>query len=183
VIHPRLQAVLDRRQIPRPWSWIRADVSPEVRRTRLGRLVYEWAQSAGMWTRAVAVEFAPNLCTSGRWAGGLLRMGGSATLRWAAMRPQCNFPCDPRALASELALPVDETALESGWSGEAVMLRPSAGKIETGRAGHSELAVWPRVEEKRRSGTSGLLRNAELPTLFPPIVSETVVGPKVPDAP
>ena len=131
VIHPRVRAVM----VAARFHGIELDpsevVSTGAQDIPSGASLSEWAQSAGMWARAVRLRWRQLVHFVDAGPVVLLLTDGSATLMVGA-NPERNlvFLRDPRALASEITLPVDELRLERVWTGEAVLLRAQRGQME-----------------------------------------------------
>ncbi len=91
-----------------------------------------WAQGAGMWSRAVRLNFRHlmRLRDSGP-AVLLFSDGGAGLLTGVNPDQKVVFLRDPMAPEGEAAVPVDELRLSALWSGETVLLRGTRGQAET----------------------------------------------------
>jgi subfamily B ATP-binding cassette protein HlyB/CyaB len=83
-----------------------------------------WAQSAGMWSRALRLKWRHLFSVTGASPVVLLFNDGSAGLLTGAnVEAKIVFVRDPRAPEAEPPVPVDEMRLSEVWSGEVVLLR------------------------------------------------------------
>ncbi|PPQ28351.1 ABC transporter ATP-binding protein [Rhodopila globiformis] len=83
-----------------------------------------WAQSAGMWSRALRLKWRHLFSVTGAGPVVLLFNDGSAGLLTGAnTENKIVFVRDPRAPEAEPPVPVDEMRLAEVWSGEVVLLR------------------------------------------------------------
>jgi ATP-binding cassette, subfamily B, bacterial HlyB/CyaB len=178
VIHPRVQAVM----VAARFHGVELDpseaISTVARGTPSAASLSEWAQSAGMWARAARLRWR-QLMHIADDAGPvvLLLTDGSATLMVGANADRnAIFVRDPRALASELTLAVDELRLERIWSGEAVLLRAERGRMETDAPftlGWLSGLVLHEKQSLRDIGLASL--TLSFLTIFPPLLVMTVV--------
>ena len=90
-----------------------------------------WAQTAGMWSRALRLRWRHLFTISGAGPVVLLFNDGSAGLLTAAnLENKIVFIRDPRAPEADPPVPVDELRLAEVWSGEAVLLRAERSQAE-----------------------------------------------------
>src|ERR1700737_2322851 len=179
VIHPRVQAVM----VAARFHGMELDPSEVVSRgapgTPSAASLSEWAQSAGMWARAVRLRLRWRQLMHFVDAGPvvLLLTDGSATLMVGADADRnVVFLRDPRALASEIALAVDELRLERVWSGEAVLLRAQRGQMETDAPFTLRWLSGLVLQEKPSLRDIGLASlTLSFLTIFPPLLVMTVV--------
>ncbi|MFL5255022.1 MAG: peptidase domain-containing ABC transporter [Rhodopila sp.] len=83
-----------------------------------------WAQSAGMWSRALRLKWRHLFSVTGAGPVVLLFNDGSAGLLTGAnVEAKIVFVRDPRAPEAEPPVPVDEMRLTEVWSGEVILLR------------------------------------------------------------
>jgi subfamily B ATP-binding cassette protein HlyB/CyaB len=107
----------------------------------------------------------------------LLLKDGSATVMVGADADRnVVFLRDPRALASEIALAVDELRLERVWSGEAVLLRAQRGQMEADAPFTLSWLSGLVLQEKSSLRDIGLASlTLSFLTIFPPLLVMTVV--------
>jgi len=177
VIHPRVQAVM----VAARFHGMELDpsevVSTTAQKMPSAASLSEWAQSAGMWARAVRLRWRQLMHFVDAGPVVLLLTDGSATLMVSA-NPDRNvvFLRDPRALASEIALAVDELRLERVWSGEAVLLRAQRGQMETDAPFTLSWLSGLVLQEKPSLRDIGLASlTLSFLTIFPPLLVMTVV--------
>jgi subfamily B ATP-binding cassette protein HlyB/CyaB len=90
-----------------------------------------WAQSTGMWSRALRLRWRHLFTVGGNGPVILLFNDGSAGLLVGANAEQKLVSIrDPRAPEADPAVPVDEMRLAEVWSGEAVLLRAERSQAE-----------------------------------------------------
>jgi subfamily B ATP-binding cassette protein HlyB/CyaB len=176
-VHPRVQAVM----VAARFHGVELDAS-EVVSTAAQHMpsaasLAEWAQSAGMWARAVRLRWHQLMHLTDAGPVVLLLTDGSATLMVGADADRnVVFLRDPRALASEIALAVDELRLERVWSGEAVLLRAQRGQMEADAPftlGWLSGLVLQEKPSLRDIGLASL--TLSFLTIFPPLLVMTVV--------
>ncbi len=176
-IHPRVQAVM----VAARFHGMELDpgevVSTGAQDIPSAASLSEWAQSAGMWARAVRLRFRQLTHFVDTGPVVLLLTDGSATLMVGADADrQVVFLRDPRALASEIALAVDELRLERIWSGEAVLLRARRGQVETDAPFTLSWLSGLVLHEKTSLRDIGLASlTLSFLTIFPPLLVMTVV--------
>ena len=91
-----------------------------------------WAQSAGMWSRAVRLRWRHLMRFHNTGPVVLLFTDGTAGLLTGVnTEHKVVFIKDPRASAADAPVPVDELRLSEVWAGEAVLLRAARGYAET----------------------------------------------------
>ena len=177
VIHPRLQAVM----VAARFHGTELDPSEVVSTAAQGMptaaSLSEWVRSAGMWARAVRLRWRQLMYLVDAGPVVLLLTDGSATLMVGAdAERNVVFLRDPRALASEIALAVDELRLERVWSGEAVLLRAQRGKTETDAPFTLSWLSGLVLQEKSSLRDIGLASlTLSFLTIFPPLLVMTVV--------
>jgi ATP-binding cassette subfamily B protein len=90
-----------------------------------------WAQSTGMWSRALRLRWRHLFTVTGAGPVVLLFNDGSAGLLTGS-NPETKivFIRDPRAPEADPPVPVDELRLAEVWSGEAVLLRAERSQAE-----------------------------------------------------
>jgi ATP-binding cassette, subfamily B, bacterial HlyB/CyaB len=177
VIHPRVQAVM----VAARFHGMELDpsevVSTGAQDTPSAASLSEWAQSAGMWARAVRLRWRQLMHFVDTGPVVLLLTDGSATLMVGAdAERNVVFLRDPRALASEIALAVDELRLERVWSGEAVLLRAQRGQMEGDAPFTLSWLSGLVLQEKPSLRDIGLASlTLSFLTIFPPLLVMTVV--------
>ena len=176
-IHPRVQAVM----VAARFHGMELDpgevVSTGAQDIPSAASLSEWAQSAGMWARAVRLRWRQLMHFVDTGPVVLLLTDGSATLMVGADADRhVVFLRDPRALASEIALAVDELRLERIWSGEAVLLRARRGQVETDAPFTLSWLSGLVLQEKTSLRDIGLASlTLSFLTIFPPLLVMTVV--------
>ena len=176
-IHPRAQAVM----VAARFHGVELDpgevVSVGAQGTPSAVALCEWAQNAGMWARAVRLRWRQLVRCVDAGPVVLLFTDGSATLMVGADSDRnAVFLRDPRALASEIAVAVDELRLERVWSGEAVLLRAQRGQMITDAPFTLSWLSGLVLQEKRSLRDIGLASlTLSFLTIFPPLLVMTVV--------
>jgi ATP-binding cassette, subfamily B, bacterial HlyB/CyaB len=173
VIHPRVQAVM----VAARFHGMELDSSEVAQDMPSAASLSEWAQSAGMWARAVRLRWRQLMHFVDAGPVVLLLTDGSATLMVGADADRnVVFLRDPRALASEIALAVDELRLERVWSGEAVLLRAQRGQTEADAPFTLSWLSGLVLQEKPSLRDIGLASlTLSFLTIFPPLLVMTVV--------
>jgi ATP-binding cassette, subfamily B, bacterial HlyB/CyaB len=177
VIHPRVQAVM----VAARFHGMELDpselVSTGAQDMPSAASLSEWAQSAGMWARAVRLRWRQLMHLVDAGPVVLLLTDGSATLMVSADADRnVVFLRDPRALASEIALAVDELRLGRVWSGEAVLLRAQRGQTEADAPFTLSWLSGLVLQEKTSLRDIGLASlTLSFLTIFPPLLVMTVV--------
>jgi ATP-binding cassette, subfamily B, bacterial HlyB/CyaB len=177
VIHPRVQAVM----VAARFHGIELDpgelVSTGAQDIPSAASLSEWAQSAGMWARAMRLRWRQLMHFVDTGPVVLLLKDGNATLMVGAdANRHVVFLRDPRALASEITLAVDELRLERVWSGEAVLLRAQRGQTETDAPFTLSWLSGLVLQEKPSLRDIGLASlTLSFLTIFPPLLVMTVV--------
>jgi subfamily B ATP-binding cassette protein HlyB/CyaB len=177
VIHPRVQALM----VAARFHGMELDpsevVSTGAQDIPSAASLSEWAQSAGMWARAVRLRWRHLMHFVDAGPVVLLLTDGSATLMVGAdAERNVIFLRDPRALTSEIALAVDELRLERVWSGEAVLLRAQRGQMETDAPFTLSWLSGLVLQEKPSLRDIGLASlTLSFLTIFPPLLVMTVV--------
>jgi subfamily B ATP-binding cassette protein HlyB/CyaB len=177
MIHPRVQATM----VAARFHGMELDPSEVVSTGAQGMpsaaSLSEWAQSAGMWARAVRLRWRQLMHFVDAGPVVLLLTDGSATLMVGADADRnVVFLRDPRALASEITLAVDELRLERVWSGEAVLLRAQHGPMEMDAPFTLNWLSGLVLQEKPSLRDIGLASlTLSFLTIFPPLLVMTVV--------
>ena len=135
-----------------------------------------WAQGAGMWSRAVRLNFRHLLKLHDSGPTVLLFSdGGAGLLTGANGDEKVVFIRDPMAPEGEAAVPVDELRLAELWSGEAILLRASRGRQEAEAPFSLRWLVGIVLREKRSLRDIGIASfTLSLLTIFPPFLVMTV---------
>jgi subfamily B ATP-binding cassette protein HlyB/CyaB len=92
----------------------------------------QWAQNAGMWSRALRLRWRHLFTVTG--AGPVVLLfndGTSGLLTGSNPEAKVVFIRDPRGPEAEPPVPVDEMRLAEVWSGDAVLLRAERSQTET----------------------------------------------------
>lgn len=136
-----------------------------------------WAQSSGMWARALRLRWRHLMRFSNGSPVVLLFSDGTAGLLTGVnAEHKVVFIKDPRGPAADAAVPVDELRLSEVWAGEAILLRANRGYAEVD-APFSLRWLAGLVMEERRSlreiGIASLVLS--LLTIFPPFLIMTVI--------
>ena len=137
-----------------------------------------WAQSAGMWARALRITWRHlvRLQNSGPVIL-LFNDGGAGLLAGTNAEQQIVFIKDPCAPAATSAVPVDELRLSNVWSGEAVLLRPNR-TLVSADAPFNLLWLAELVLQERKTlidiGVASL--TISILTIFPPLAVMAMVN-------
>jgi ATP-binding cassette subfamily B protein len=136
-----------------------------------------WAQSAGLWARAVRLGWRQIVGVEDtRPVVLLLKDGGAGLLTGADRERNVVFLQDPCSTASEATIAVDRLRLEQAWSGEAVMLRAERGRAEADAPFTPRWLAGLVVQEGRALRDIGLASlTLSFLTIFPPLLVMTVV--------
>lgn len=175
--HPRLLALA----LAARYHGIELD--PAEYRARLGEAVpsaaslSRWAQTAGLWSRAVRLRWRHLMHFKNTGPVVLLFNDGSAGLQTGASQAQgVVFLQDPRGRAADPAVPVDRARLAEEWSGEAILLRAERGVSEADEP--FSLGWLARLVMQEKSALREILvasLTLSLLTIFPPFLVMTVV--------
>jgi len=137
----------------------------------------EWAQNAGMWARAVRLDWKHLMRLQETSPVVLLLSGGGAALLTGANAGlKAVFVKDPGGPAGDQPVSVDEVRLAQVWSGEVVLLRANRG-FQENDAPFSFRWLAGLVLNERRSLRDIALASLTLSflTIFPPLLVMTVV--------
>ena len=136
-----------------------------------------WAQSAGMWSRAVRLRWRHLMRFHNTGPVVLLFTDGTAGLLTGVnTEHKVVFIKDPRASAADAPVPVDELRLSEVWAGEAVLLRAARGYAETDAPFSLRWLMGLVLQEKRSLRDIGIASLAlSMLTIFPPFLIMTVV--------
>jgi ATP-binding cassette subfamily B protein len=175
-IHPRVLAMIVAGRYhgleldPGEFRGTPGDVSPSA------ASLSSWAQSAGMWSRAVRLSWRHLMRFHNTGPVVLLLTDGSAGLLTGInAEHRVVFIKDPASPAAEAALPVDELRLSEVWAGEAVLVRANRGYAETDAPFSLRWLVSLVMQEKRSLQEIGLASFAlSMLTIFPPFLVMTV---------
>ncbi|HVZ10488.1 peptidase domain-containing ABC transporter [Rhodopila sp.] len=130
-IHPRLLAIMMAAR------YYGLELDPAEFRLGTGETVptaaalSQWAQDAGMWSRALRLRWKHLFSVTGAGPVVLLFNDGSAGLLTGSnVESKIVLVRDPRAPDAEPPIPVDEMRLTEVWSGEAILLRADRSQAE-----------------------------------------------------
>ncbi len=176
-IHPRLLAMIVAGRYhgieldPNEFRAIAAEQLPSP------QSLSAWAQSAGMWARAVRLRWRHLMRFHNTGPVVLLFNDGTAGLLTAVnTEHKVAFIKDPRASGAEASVPVDELRLSEVWAGEAVLLRAARGFAETDAPFSLRWLAGLVMQEKRSLRDIGIASLAlSMLTIFPPFLIMTVV--------
>ena len=176
-IHPRLLAMIVAGRYhgieldPNEFRAIAAEQLPSP------QSLSAWAQSAGMWARAVRLRWRHLMRFHNTGPVVLLFNDGTAGLLTAVnTEHKVVFIKDPRASGAEASVPVDELRLSEVWAGEAVLLRAARGFAETDAPFSLRWLAGLVMQEKRSLRDIGIASLAlSMLTIFPPFLIMTVV--------
>ncbi|MEJ0018147.1 MAG: peptidase domain-containing ABC transporter [Acetobacteraceae bacterium] len=136
-----------------------------------------WAQSAGMWSRAVRLRWRHLMRFHNTGPVVLLFNDGTAGLLTGInAEHKVVFVKDPASPAADAPVPVDELRLSEVWNGEAVLVRASRGYAENDAPFSFRWLVSLVMQEKRSLREIGFASLAlSLLTVFPPFLIMTVI--------
>ncbi len=136
-----------------------------------------WAQSAGMWARAVRLGWRQLLRLQDSGPVVLLFSDGTAGLLMGVNAAQnVVFIKDPLAPNGDPPVAVDELRLKQVWAGEAVLIRSQRGANEDEKPFNLTWLAGLVVREKRSLRDIGLASlTLSFLTIFPPLLVMTVV--------
>src|ERR1700710_1781881 len=136
-----------------------------------------WAQSAGMWSRALRLRWRHLFTVAGAGPVTLLFNDGSAGLLTGS-NPESKivFIRDPRAPEADPPVPVDEMRLAEVWGGDAVLLRAERSQAEADPPFTLRWLASVVLKEKKhlRDLLIGSFAISML-TIFPPLLVMQVV--------
>ena len=137
-----------------------------------------WAESAGMWSRAVRIRWRHLLRCDDTGPIVLLFKDGSAGLLTAAdTARKVVFVKDPRAPASAAPVAVDELRLSQIWAGEAVLLRASRGVVAADALFNLRWLVDLVLHERKSLRDIALASSTmSFLTIFPPLLVMAMVN-------
>ncbi|HZU91249.1 MAG TPA: ABC transporter transmembrane domain-containing protein, partial [Stellaceae bacterium] len=138
----------------------------------------QWAQNAGMWSRAVRINWRQLLGLSGAGPLVLLLTDGSAALATGVTPGKTAIEIrSPTAAVGVAAIEVDELRLSQVWTGEAVLLRAARGALSAD-ALFSLRWLLNLVLKERRSLRDIAIASITISflTVFPPLVVMTMVN-------
>ena len=136
-----------------------------------------WAQSAGMWSRAVRLRWRHLMSFQDTGPVVLLFTDGSAgLLTGASVENKVVMIRDPRAPEASPPIPVDEMRLSEVWAGEAILLRAQRGQADAD-APFSLRWLFELVGRERKSLIDLMVGSIALSllTIVPPFIVMTVV--------
>ena len=141
-------------------------------------LLSQWAQYSGMWSRAMRITWRHlmQLRNTGHVVL-LFKDGGAGVLVGANRAQQVVFIKDPCASAAASPVAVDELRLSSKWAGEAVLIRPNRGYVETD-APFNLRWLTQLVLKQRRALVDIAVASVTISilTIVPPLVVMTTVN-------
>jgi subfamily B ATP-binding cassette protein HlyB/CyaB len=137
-----------------------------------------WAESAGMWSRAVRIRWRHLLRFNDTGPAVLLFKDGSAGLLTGADAAQMVvFMKDPSAPASAQPVAVDELRLSQVWAGEAVLLRANRGVVAADAIFNLRWLGDLVLHERRSLRDIGLASlTISILTIFPPLLVMAMVN-------
>ena len=177
-IDPRLQAVvqagryhgveLDPNEFRRPAG----ETAPSA------AALSQWAQSTGMWSRAVRIRWRHLFRFQETGPVVLLFEDGTAGLLTGANAEQnVVYIKDPFTPPGTAPIAVDELRLSEAWAGEAVLLRANRGYVATDAPFNFRWLVDLVLQERRSLRDIGLASSTvSILTIFPPILVMTMVN-------
>jgi len=137
-----------------------------------------WAESAGMWARAVKIRWRHLFRFQDTGPVVLLFADGSAGLETGAdVQQNVIFLKDPNAPEGTPAVAVDELRFREVWNGEAVLLRATRGRAEADAPFTLRWIAGVVAEERRALIDIGIASFAiSVLTVFPPLIVMVVVN-------
>jgi hypothetical protein len=138
----------------------------------------QWAQNAGMWSRAVRIRWRHLLRFHDTGPVVLLFKDGSAgQLTGADAEQMVVFLKSPFAPAAAAAVAVDELRLAQAWDGEAVLLRANRGHVAADALFNFRWLVELVLQERRSLRDIGIASlTISILTVFPPILVMATVN-------
>jgi ATP-binding cassette subfamily B protein len=137
-----------------------------------------WAQSAGLWSRAVRTSWRHLLKMENAGPVVLLFTDGSAGLMTGA-NPEQNVVHlkDPNAALDAEPVAVDELRLGQVWAGEAILMRANRGVVATDAPFNLRWLADLVLQEHRSLRDVGIASlTISLLTIFPPLLVMTMVN-------
>jgi len=137
-----------------------------------------WAQSSGMWARAVRLRWRHLMHFNNTGPVVLLFTDGTAGLLTGVnLEHKVVFLKDPRGPSAEAPVPVDEMRLTEVWNGEAILLRAERGQTEADAPFSFRWLVGLVGKERKSLRDIGIASfTLSLLTIFPPFLVMTVVN-------
>src|SRR5262245_31598213 len=138
----------------------------------------QWAQNAGMWSRAVRINWRHLFrMQNGAPVVLLFRDGSAGLLSGVSTEQQVIFVRDPAQPADAAPIAVDELRMSEVWAGEAVLLRAARGHTAT-EAKFDLRWLANLVPHERRILAQIALASFTLSvlTVFPPLIIMTTVN-------
>jgi ATP-binding cassette subfamily B protein len=151
---------------------------PEGETAPSAALLSDWAQTAGMWARAVRIRWRHlfRLAEAGPVVL-LLEDGGAGLLSGADAAQNRVFIRDPFAPPGAAPVAVDELRLGAAWAGEAVLLRASRGLVAADAPFNFGWLAALVLQERRSLRDIGLASfTVSILTAFPPILVMATVN-------
>ena len=176
-IHPRLLAIIQ------AGRYHGMELDPAEFRGPVGEkspsaaALSTWAQSSGMWARAVRLRWRHLMRFSNTAPVVLLFNDGTAGLLTGVnTEHKVVLIKDPRGPAADPPVAVDELRLAEVWSGDAVLLRASRGFTEVDAPFSLRWLVGLVLQEKKSLQEIGIASlTLSFLTIFPPLLVMTVV--------
>jgi ATP-binding cassette, subfamily B, bacterial HlyB/CyaB len=176
-IHPRLLAIIQ------AGRYHGMELDPAEFRGPVGEkspsaaALSTWAQSSGMWARAVRLRWRHLMRFSNTAPVVLLFNDGTAGLLTGVnIEHKVVLIKDPRGPAADPPVAVDELRLAEVWSGDAVLLRASRGFTEVDAPFSLRWLVGLVLQEKKSLQEIGIASlTLSFLTIFPPLLVMTVV--------
>jgi ATP-binding cassette, subfamily B, bacterial HlyB/CyaB len=138
----------------------------------------QWAQTAGMWSRAMRVTWKHLLGLQN--AGPVVLLfndGGAGILAGTNPEQHVVFIRDPSAPATNAPVAVDEMRLAGVWSGEVILIRPNRGVVATDAPFNLRWLAELVLQERRTLVDIGIASlTISILTIFPPLVVMTVIN-------
>ena len=176
-IHPRLLAIIQ------AGRYHGMELDPAEFRGPVGEkspsaaALSTWAQSSGMWARAVRLRWRHLMRFSNTAPVVLLFNDGTAGLLTGVnTEHKVVLIKDPRGPAADPPVAVDELRLAEVWSGDAVLLRASRGFTEVDAPFSLRWLIGLVLQEKKSLQEIGIASlTLSFLTIFPPLLVMTVV--------
>jgi ATP-binding cassette, subfamily B, bacterial HlyB/CyaB len=177
-VHPRLLAMI------RAGRYRGIELDPNEYRQPPGEVLpsaaalSQWAQNAGMWSRAVRIGWRQLLRVSDAGPLVLLLKDGSAALM-TGVRPGNTAVeiTDPAAPAGALSIEVDELRLSQVWAGEAVLIRAARSALPADGLFNLRWLVGLVLHERRSLRDIAIASfTISFLTIFPPLLVMTMVN-------
>src|SRR5262249_20248134 len=138
----------------------------------------QWAQNAGMWSRAVRIRWRHLFrLQSGAPVFLLFKDGSAGLLTGVSVEHQVVFVRDPSQPADAAPVPVDELRMSEVWAGDAVLLRATRGHVATDAKFNLRWLADLVLQERRAIAEIALASlTISVLTVFPPLVIMTTVN-------